>query len=306
MSHYDDAGSSRRWDRDTFERERFSRRAEPEEREYTRFDERDRYGPGPGRPRRELEVEIREERRDDRRGPAPVRERERERVFEEDRFERRRPAFLDEPSGSEVASRALAPYRRRADLERELDPLPVRRPPRPQFIRRQSSLDTFDRRPMPRYGDEYRIPPEVPVPLPIRRPASPPRRYREREIVEEVYKGDHERLDEYDDVRVKRDRSRRGSRAATSVRDPSSDSSSSFERVEKASVARSTKQDRGRKGKTRMPKRLAEKKAIIDLGYTFEEEEDFIIIHRALTKEHIDEIIEVSKKIKSEETSKFL
>jgi len=55
------------------------------------------------------------------------------------------------------------------------------------------------------------------------------------------------------------------------------------------------REPKGRKGKTRMPKRLANKQVIIDLGYPYEEEEDFFIIHRALEKEHIDEIIKVSE-----------
>jgi hypothetical protein len=295
-----------RWDRDKFERERErnSRRA-PDDREYIRFEEKDRSVPG--RSRRDLEIEI----RDDRRPPPPrSRVEERDRFFEEDRYVKRRPDFLDEPTPEHIANRALAPYRRRVELERELDPIPIKRPPRPQFIRRQSSLDTFDRRPLPRYGDELRAPPDVPIPLPIRRHRSPSRqRYREREYEEVKYRDfDEGRYDEYEDIRIKRERSRRrrsGSRAATSVRSSSSGSTTSFEKVErvdKASVSISTKEERGKRGKTRMPKRLAEKKAIIDLGYPFEEEEDFIIIRRALGKEHIDEIIEISKKIRAGES----
>jgi len=51
----------------------------------------------------------------------------------------------------------------------------------------------------------------------------------------------------------------------------------------------------GKKGKTRMPKRLAKKQVIVDLGYPFEEEDDFLIIRRALEKDQIDEIIKVSE-----------
>jgi len=51
-----------------------------------------------------------------------------------------------------------------------------------------------------------------------------------------------------------------------------------------------------------MPKRLAHKKAIVDLGYPFEEEDDFIIVQRALQKEHIDEIIEKSKGYRDDKT----
>jgi hypothetical protein len=64
---------------------------------------------------------------------------------------------------------------------------------------------------------------------------------------------------------------------------------SSFEEVKKTSVV-------GKKGRTKMPKKLASKAAIIEMGYPFEEEENFIIVQRALEKDHIDEIITKSKK----------
>jgi len=44
-----------------------------------------------------------------------------------------------------------------------------------------------------------------------------------------------------------------------------------------------------------MPKRLAKKEVIVDLGYPFEEEDDFLIIRRALEKDQIDEIIKISE-----------
>lgn len=276
-----------RWDREKFDR--LSRRA-PYEDEY-RLAERDRVGPRGGV--RDVAVEE----RIDRPGPRGSRFEERDRYFEEDRYgppRRARTDFMEEPTPSEVASRALAPFRRRSIVERDVE-VPVRRP-RPQFIRRQSSLDTFDRRPMPRYGDEYRIPPEVPVPLPIRRPRSPPRRYREEAFEEVRYKDLPAEYDEYRDIRVRRERRgrRSQSRAPTSVRSSSS-SSSSFEEVEVPAPPKI-----GKRGKTRMPKRLAHKKAVIELGYPFEEEEDFIIVQRALGKEHIDEIIEKSKTYREE------
>jgi hypothetical protein len=187
--------------------------------------------------------------------------------------------FIDDPVPAEVANRALAPYRR---------------PPRPQYIRRQSSLDTFDRRPMPRYGDEYRIPAEVPIPLPIRRHRSPPRRYRD-EYEEVSIRGEPPRGSQYEDYReVKVKRERRGhSHAPASVRSASS-SSSSFEEI---TVPEPPKL--GKKGKTRMPKRLVHKKVVIDMGLPFEEEDEFIIVQRALNKVYIDEIIEKSKSLNS-------
>jgi len=59
----------------------------------------------------------------------------------------------------------------------------------------------------------------------------------------------------------------------------------------------------GRKGKTKMPKRLVHFRALEELGYPFEEEEDFIFVRRALGKEQIDEIIKLSEKYKTKTTS---
>jgi len=262
---FEDEGPNR-WDREKFER--FRTRA-PVEREDFRFDERDRYGP------RGATRDVAVMDRVDRRGPRGYYDDD-VRYYEEDRYRAgpRRMDFIDEPVPAEVANRALAPYRR---------------PQRPQYIRRQSSLDTFDRRPMPRYGDEYRIPSDVPIPLPIRRPRSPPRRYRDE--YEEVYRDGPSKgreYDEYRDIRVKRERRSR-SRAPASVRSSSS-SSSSFEEI---TVPEPPKI--GKKGKTRMPKRLVHKKVVVEMGLPFEEEDDFIIVQRALTKVYIDEIIEKSK-----------
>jgi hypothetical protein len=54
-----------------------------------------------------------------------------------------------------------------------------------------------------------------------------------------------------------------------------------------------------------MPKRLVRKEAIINLGYPFEEEEDFIIVQRALDKEHIDEVIRISEQYKEPSMSTY-
>ncbi|OCK87044.1 uncharacterized protein K441DRAFT_596277 [Cenococcum geophilum 1.58] len=294
-----------RWDREKFER--FSRRGGPaEERESFRFEEHDHSGPG--RSRRDVEVDE----RIDRRGPR-TRVEERERFFEEDRVERprRRPSeFLDEPTASEVANRALAPYRRKSIIEKDIDP-PSRRPARPQYIRRQSSLDTFDRKPFTRYGDQerdgWRPPTNVPIPLPIRRSPSrrrslSRRRYREDDF-EEIRYRDVEPREEYREVEVRREKStRRRSLSRTSRRGaPSARSStSSFEEV---SLAR---EPSGKKGKTRMPKRLVRKQAVIELGYPFEEEDDFIIVRRALVKEQIDEIIKISETYKDNERTTYV
>jgi chlorite dismutase len=55
---------------------------------------------------------------------------------------------------------------------------------------------------------------------------------------------------------------------------------------------------RFKKGKTRMPKRLVRQEAIMDLGYPFDEEEDFYVLRIALEKEQIDEVIKISESYK--------
>jgi hypothetical protein len=131
-------------------------------------------------------------------------------------------------------------------------------------------LDTFDRRPAaPRYGDEYRLPADVPIPLPIRRPASPPRgRY-----FEEFEERHHDSDDDYHGVRVSRQRhgkhrskSRMRSRSVHRRRSASTSSESSFEQIERDTLVV------GRKGRTKLPKRLAHKSAVIELGYPFTED----------------------------------
>lgn len=235
---------AQRWDRDRFDRERFGL---DRDHTYGGYPERDRFGSGPGMAPRRTEVLLDERDRYDRRGPGRFDEREQDRFFEEERFNpgRRAPSFLDEPAPPEVSRQALAPYRR----------------PRPQYLRRQSSLDTFDRKPLPR--DEYFLPPNVGIPLPIRRPRSPGRE-RYYEEVEERY---HDSDEDYHDVRVNRggrDRSRMRSRSVHRRRSESISSDSSIE-INKESVI-------GRRGRTKVPKRLAHKSAVIELGYPFVEE----------------------------------
>jgi len=90
------------------------------------------------------------------------------------------------------------------------------------------------------------------------------------------------------------------SRSVRRRRNSSTSSESSFEEVKKE------KNVVGKKGRTKLPKRLAHKAAIIEMGYPFEEEENFIIVQRALQKDHIDEIITKSKTYTAEtKTYKF-
>jgi hypothetical protein len=315
LDRYDDApppprsgaggGGGERWDRARFESMRRGPPGPPgggdsgssrggrdgggrDDYDHFRFQEHDK---GPGYHR---DVDFHEDRA--RRGPRVM---ERERYHEDDLFSqappaRRRNDLFHEPTPSEVANQALAPYRRKSVIDKDINidididrresrpPPPRARPGRPQFMRRQSSLDTFDRRPLPRYGDverfereevhEYRLPPNVPIPLPIResqRRRSPPSRFREEDDFEEIRYDDRggrgREREDYREVEVHREKSRmkRSKSVAKSTR---SSSISSFEEIQ---PSRATF---GKKGKTRMPKRLVKKQAVIELGYPFEEE----------------------------------
>lgn len=277
---YDDAptsnrGGGQRWDRDRFERMSGGRGGGGGRRSQDDFffHEQDRGG------RRELDIHA----EFDRRGP-PVKERDRYR--EDDRYYDRRSRYdLQEPTASEVANQALAPYRRKSVVERdydiEIDTHRSRRPARPQYHRRQSSLDTYDRRPGPRYGDVYmerdvyRAPANVPIPLPIRERHHSPPRYRDEVYEEDRYvererpSRQPERVEEYREVEVHRAKSRRRrspSRSTVVQSVAASSSTSSFEEVKLARA------EWGKKGKTRLPKRLCKVQAVIDLQYPYEEE----------------------------------
>ncbi len=184
-------------------------------------------------------------------GP-PARRPERRYYDDDDFYESRGP-----PAGG-----AMIPYR----------PQRAEAPPRPGLLRRQSSLDTFDRRPMRRYDhddrDDFRHRPAPPPPvIPIQVPASrsPPRysrpRYAERDyedirVAEPEYYGDEE-FRAYREREWTRQRSRHRSA-----------SSSSTERE----VEQPKTKTYPRKGKTRMPKRLVHTRVLYDLGYPFYEE----------------------------------
>ena len=165
----------------------------------------------------------------------------------------------------------IIPFETRRKSITEKFASPARRvAPRPTFIRRQSSLDTFDRKPMPRYGDRARFePPEViPVPLPRRR-RSPPRYmerdYEEIRVAEPEYYGDEE-FRGYTEREVSTVRRRR---APSEVREREV-----FEEREeiKEEIIEEEKPEYPKRGKTKMPMRLINKRAIIELGYPFEEE----------------------------------
>ncbi|KFZ07305.1 hypothetical protein V501_06578, partial [Pseudogymnoascus sp. VKM F-4519 (FW-2642)] len=263
--------SAQRWDdADRFANERGDR---PRDRDLERFDDL-----GPARPsRRARDHSASSDEFVDRRGP-PSRA-----AYEDDYVrEREREVYRDEPP-RDLPVRSRTTVEREVEREREYyrDQSPERervrrpvRPVRPSMLRRQSSLDTFDRKPtMPRYMQR-----EEAGPLAVRRDreveeerAYPAERVREREVVRE----------------------RRRSRS----RSLSSTSSSEYSL---ASSVRTGKSQFPKRGKTRMPARMVSKRAIIELGYPFVEEDTTIIIQKALGREHIDEVLQLSEKYRRE------
>lgn len=258
--------SGQRWDSERFAMER----------DRARFIEReDRIA---RRPRERSVDEIYE-----RRGPRGYEEdRYRERVIEYD--DQPQPRFMREPPrqrGQEIT------IEREKEREVFQSPSPPRRGnARPGFMRRQSSLDTYDRKPFPRYDREEYGPPArredfgprpgsfIPAPLPVRRALPPPRRYErdfeEIKIAEPDYYGDEdyrpypERVREREIVRTRR-RSRSIEKSVRSSRSSSSSNSGT-------ETVKSVKSEFPKKGKTRMPARLVSKRAILELGYEFAEE----------------------------------
>ncbi|KAK2759527.1 hypothetical protein FQN54_003006 [Arachnomyces sp. PD_36] len=289
MSRYDDFRSSTgslggvsssdagggRWDAERFARERSERHADsrdsraPPVLERPREDERDR--------NRERRVPTFEERfsREERYGP-PARRPDTE--YDDD--------HLVSGAGPPTAG-SMVPFDRR-----RREPAGGPPPPRPGLLRRQSSLDTFDRKPMRHRGydrDDYSPPPApraIPVQLP-RRQRTPPR-YHDRDyedvrVAEPEYYGDEEyRHIREEDVIERRRRS-----------------SSSVSHRERRPVHE--EKPFPRRGKTRMPKRMVHTRAIIELGYPFEEFGDSIVILKALGKENIDEVVQLSREMKRRE-----
>lgn len=212
--------------------------------------------------------------RESRRRGAPVAERPRPRV-EDDRFEYR----LQEDDRYGPPARRPERIYEDEHLVRDAGPLVAydeRRvespPPRPRLLRRQSSLDTFDRVPS-RKLDEYYSREYAPRAAPLRGPPPrarpppprPPRRYHDDEYYEEIriaepeYYGDDEYRNYYERARPRR-RSWSRSRSRGDVRHE--------QLVEEVELEKPYP----RKGKTRIPKRLVHPRAIEDLGYPYQEE----------------------------------
>ncbi|KAK2601991.1 hypothetical protein QQS21_004417 [Conoideocrella luteorostrata] len=295
---------SERWDRESARdggRDRFYER--------DRFED-DKYYMRGGRGR-----ERSEERFDRRRYHDDDFVRDRRYYDDEPRFEPRR-----EPERHPEADRRVV-----MEKEREREYYRDSSPRRPAFMRRQSSLDTYDRRPLrhvfePReeyppparrediYRDDYRAPPYTPIPLPKSRGLPPPGRredryyddYRPSEpeyFPEEEYRRmPPERVREREIIRERdtRDRSRE-SRATRTHTHRSSSPSSSSSRSSSSGGGTTVRSEYPKKGKTKIPARLVSKRALIDLGYPFVDEENTVVVQKALGQDNIDELLKLSE-----------
>ena len=180
------------------------------------------------------------------------------------------------------SSEALVPYKERRDPSpspirssaRRTPPVTTRAPPReapekefvrPTLLRRQSSLDTFDRAAHRRAQDYYRYdredygPPVVPV-APRRRAASRVRQVEPQPELDEISIAEP---DYYGDERFRRMRERE--RSST----PRGRRGTLREQVVHEKVESRPFPHRGR---TRIPKRFVHPRAMIDLGYPYEDE----------------------------------
>ncbi|KAG6363657.1 hypothetical protein INS49_008758 [Diaporthe citri] len=312
--------------RNTWDRERFMYERD---RDRDRYEDDDRYYRG-GSKYREHSADERYERRPERR------------PFEDEVVIRdSRKVYYDEPEPRFARHRSPPPdleRDRRVVIERERQRVSSPSPPsRPAFLRRQSSLDTFDRRPRgyhyedeerERYGpparrEDFRPRPYEPIPLPRTRALPPPRRFAERDSFDEIrvsdpdYYGDEEyrsypeRVREREIIRTKRrdhspahthrssrTRSHRGSTVRSSSRSSTTTSSSGSS---SGGTTVTVKSEYPKKGKTRIPARLASKRALIDLGYPFVEEGNTIVVLKALGQENIDDLLKLSEDYKKSE-----
>jgi len=253
----DDGGGT--WDRGRFERARARSRGPYGRREeYDTVNvEEDRYisrGEGP------VQEKIRVSVNDDRFREPPPREYERRRYVEEERFsppQRQRPEFLDE--GRYVtAGREMQPYRREYD---DYD-VPTRRPARPSYARRQSSLDTYDRRPVGRYDDRGRNVEERDVNVSINVQAPPPPPAVRREEPKPRYRDYEYKVKEPEpELHIRRERE--------VIRETSRSREIEDDYVD---IEVPAPEPRRKRGKTRMPKRLVHKGALNRMGFPYEEE----------------------------------
>ena len=260
MSRYGDYGGGgrgepERWDPERFNRERGGRQVV----ERDRFEEREHFAPFPPRPSRERAF-------DDFDYPPPrggrgERFEERDRFFAEERYgppARRVPRQERYYEEEEIGSFETSPDREDRRINIQIDRKIA--PPRPGIIRRQSSLDTFDRKPLPRFPREPEV---IQMKGPRSRRVSPPRYERDLEdirIAEPDYYGDEE-FRGFKEREVIIDRRRRGL--------PEFEEK---EEIKEEVIEYKEEAPFPRRGKTKMPGRLVNKRAIIELGYPFEEE----------------------------------
>jgi hypothetical protein len=252
MSPYGDSDrAGERWDTERFSRESHQRRGPPVLERETRYEEVDRYARAPSVPGSNRghdnpagEFYVR----------RPVRYREEERVEFSDR---RRPGRFFEDDPEDAYEREHRDRREErgqlVPFERTRETVVERRSgrtaaPRPGLVRRQSSLDTYDRKPLPRYRETEIV---------QKRRRSPPERFVERVQEEEVLVGDSEYYAE-EEVRAYLERDTGGGRREVVE-----------EREEREEVVES---EFPKRGKTRMPMRLVNRRAVIELGYPFVEE----------------------------------
>ncbi|KAK5633368.1 hypothetical protein RRF57_009083 [Xylaria bambusicola] len=312
----EDLAYGERWDQDrlAYERDRF------EERERDRY-----YTRAP--PREHVREASVDERFVERRAPRPwedhppVREM---RYYDDDDASRPPPMRQRRrPSPPPELERGVS-YERERDHDHR-GPSPPRRPP--GLLRRQSSLDTFDRRPAQRLYDrdeygpparrkEYRPDPYEPIPLPRSRALPPPRIYAEDEY-EEIKVADPQRYGDDDFhaypehvlereiVRHKKVRDRSESRTSRPRRrrsrsrrgsSPSSSTSSSSSNT--GGTTLTTKSEYPKKGKTRIPLRLISIRAIAEFRYPYVIEGNTVIVQKALGQQNIDDLLKLSDEYK--------
>ena len=252
MSRYDyphRPPPTERWDGDRFARERGDRTVVAERDRYTSEDRRgvhrqdfaeDDYYSHRGPQGREYEDDHFYE-REERYGP-PARRTERK-YYEEDDYEHY------EPSPRRAGGRRPAP-------------------PRPgMLIRRQSSLDTFDRRPPPRYHE----PEVITVPQPRRDRVGERHRYEPRYAEHDYYDEEDIRIaepDRYGDDRFRGWKEREVETIRR--RNPPVSNFEEVKEIEETEVIE--EKPWPRRGKTRMSARLVNKRALVQLGYPYEDE----------------------------------
>ncbi|POS86207.1 hypothetical protein EPUL_001672 [Erysiphe pulchra] len=205
-------------------------------------------------------------------------------------------------------------------------PSPPRReiPVRPSALRRQSSLDTFDRKPraLNENGQQFispirnrssLLPASVPIPLPFRH--LPPsgaynNRYYHNFDGTERNPTRGQSPSKFSEFNDGRDHSKQRGRGTSKEvdrnhipnyysRNSSTDSSWS------SGSDSSTQSEFPKRGKTKIPEKLVHKHAIVDLGYPFEEEGNLIIILKALGRKNLDELIKLSERYKADEKVKI-